>query len=75
VGAVAIAFLYSLHIVSRHGVPAPCLPPQPGLDFVVVDALIGLAGAACLHSPRFRAAVGAGLRRLSTDGQPGAPHG
>lgn len=38
--AVAIAFLYSLHIVSRHGVPAPSPPAQPGLDVVVVDSVV-----------------------------------
>ena len=30
----------------------------------VVGAMIGLAGAACLHSARFRTVVGAGLRRV-----------
>ncbi|MEJ8834979.1 FUSC family protein [Ramlibacter sp. AN1133] len=38
--AVAIAFLYSLHIVSRRGVPAPSAPPDPEFDFVVVDSVV-----------------------------------
>ncbi len=38
--AVAIAFFYSLHIVSRHGVPAPSAPAQPGFDHVVVDSVM-----------------------------------
>ncbi len=38
--AVAIAFLYSLHIVSHHGMPAPSPPPQPGFDEVVVDSVL-----------------------------------
>ncbi len=38
--AVAIAFLYSLHIVSRHGVPAPSPRSDPGFEFVVVDSVV-----------------------------------
>jgi uncharacterized membrane protein YccC len=45
-------------------VTAPQQLMQARLLDTVVGALLGLAGAACLHSPRFRARVGAGLRRL-----------
>ncbi len=38
--AVAIAFVYSLHILSRHGMPAPNPPPQPGFDVVVTDSVV-----------------------------------
>jgi uncharacterized membrane protein YccC len=38
--AVGIAFLYSLHIVSRRGVPAPSPRPEPSFDFVVVDSVV-----------------------------------
>jgi hypothetical protein len=38
--AVAIAFLYSLHIVSRRGVPAPSPRPDPEFDFVIVDSVV-----------------------------------
>ena len=37
-----------------------------------LGAVLGLAGAACLHSPGFRAAAGAILRKLLPDGLPGA---
>jgi uncharacterized membrane protein YccC len=48
--AVAIAFLYSLHIVSRHGVPAPSPRPDPEFDFVVVDSVVigGFVGLSLL---------------------------
>jgi hypothetical protein len=57
--AVAIAFLYSLHIVSRRGVPAPSPPPDPEFDFVVVDSVVigGFVGLSLL------AAHGLGLER------------
>ena len=38
--AVAIAFLYSLHIVSRRGIPAPTPPPDPDFEYVVVDSVV-----------------------------------
>lgn len=38
--AVALAFLYSLHILRRHGVPAPNPPPQPGFDMVVMESVV-----------------------------------
>lgn len=37
---------------------------QARLVDTVVGAVLGLAGAACLHSPRFRARLDAGLRRV-----------
>lgn len=48
--AVAIAFVYSLYIVSRHGVSAPSPPPQPGFDTVVVDSVVigGFVGLSLL---------------------------
>ncbi|HET8745136.1 MAG TPA: FUSC family protein, partial [Ramlibacter sp.] len=48
--AVAIAFLYSLHIVSRRGVPAPSPRPDPEFDFVVVDSVVigGFVGVSLL---------------------------
>ncbi len=45
-------------------VAAPQQLMQARLLDTVIGALLGLAGAACLHSPRYRAAIGAGLRRL-----------
>lgn len=38
--AVGIAFLYSLRVVSRHGVPAPSPRVEPSFDFVVVDSVL-----------------------------------
>lgn len=48
--AVAVAFLYSLRMVSRHGVPAPGPRPDPGFDFVVVDSVVigGFVGLSLL---------------------------
>jgi hypothetical protein len=54
--AVAIAFLYSLHIVSRHGVPAPSPAPQPEFDTVVVDSVVigGFVGLSLLAAQALR---------------------
>lgn len=38
--AVAIAFLYSLHIVSRRGVPEPSPRTDPEFGFVVADSVV-----------------------------------
>jgi uncharacterized membrane protein YccC len=48
--AVAIAFLYSLHIVSRRGVPAPSPKREPDFDFVVLDSVLigGFVGLSLL---------------------------
>lgn len=48
--AVAIAFLYSLHILSRRGPPAPNPLPQPDFDVVVVESVVigGFVGLSLL---------------------------
>ncbi|GAB3777264.1 FUSC family protein [Ramlibacter monticola] len=48
--AVAIAFVYSLHIVSRRGVPAPSPAPDPEFGFVVLDSVVigGFVGLSLL---------------------------
>jgi hypothetical protein len=38
--AVAIAFLYCLYMLSRHGVPAPNPPSQPDFNIVVTDSVV-----------------------------------
>lgn len=38
--AVALAFLYSLYIVARHGVPAPNPVPPPDIEAVVLDSVV-----------------------------------
>ena len=47
---VAIAFVYSLHIVSRRGIPAPSPPPDPEFGFVVLDSVVigGFVGLSLL---------------------------
>lgn len=71
---LATVFITPLAIVlaeaGQGSVTAPQLLMQARLVDTVVGALFGLAGAACLHSPRFRAVVGSGLRRLLPDGTP-----
>ena len=48
------------------------LPPQAVMQARLVDtvigAVVGLVGGACLHSERFRAVVGAGLRKVLPGG-------
>jgi uncharacterized membrane protein YccC len=65
---LATVFITPLTILlaeaGQESVMAPQGLMQARLVDTVVGAVLGLAGAACLHSPRFRAAVGAGLRRL-----------
>lgn len=48
--AVAIAFLYSLHIVSRRGVPQPAPVHEPDFDYVVLDSVVigGFVGLSLL---------------------------
>jgi len=48
--AVAIAFLYSLHMLSRRGVPAPNPRPTPGFDVVVMESVVigGFVGLSLL---------------------------
>ncbi|MBL0419056.1 FUSC family protein [Ramlibacter sp. AW1] len=40
VWAVGVAFLYSLHIVSRRGLPQQAAPPRPEFGFVVLDSVV-----------------------------------
>jgi uncharacterized membrane protein YccC len=65
---LATVFITPLTILLAEAGQASALPPerlmQARLVDTVVGAVLGLAGAACLHSPRFRTALGAGLRRL-----------
>ena len=65
---LATVFITPLTILlaeaAQRGGMAPQRIMQARLVDTVVGAVIGLAGAACLHSPRFRAVVGRGLRRL-----------
>lgn len=53
---------------------APQQLMQARLMDTVVGCMLGLAAAACMHSPRFRLVVGAGLRRLWPDDTLGARH-
>lgn len=48
--AVAIGFLYSLHIVSRRGHPEPLRRPTPSLDTVVMESVVigGFVGLSLL---------------------------
>jgi hypothetical protein len=48
--AVAIAFVYSLHIVRRRGVPEPSPKQEPGFDYVVLDSVVigGFVGLSLL---------------------------
>ena len=50
--------------LGQHAALAPLPLMQARLVDTVIGAVPGLAGAACLHRPGFRARVGAGLRRL-----------
>jgi uncharacterized membrane protein YccC len=65
---LATVFITPLTILLAEAGQASAMAPQRLMQARLVDtmvgAVLGLAGAACLHSPRFRAAVGGGLRRL-----------
>ena len=69
---LATVFITPLTILLAEAAQMPMAAPrgimQARLIDTVVGAVIGLAGAACLHSPRFRAAVGVVLRRLLPGG-------
>ncbi|NCT83683.1 MAG: FUSC family protein [Comamonadaceae bacterium] len=73
--AVAAVFITPLTLLLADAGQGMALAPERLMQARLVDtvlgALLGLAGAACLHSPRFRAAAGAGLRRL-WPGEPGS---
>jgi hypothetical protein len=72
--ALAVAFITPLAILlaeaGRGSMLAPQSLMQARLIDTVIGAVIGLAGAACLHNPRFRTWFGAGLRKL-LPGRPG----
>jgi hypothetical protein len=65
---LAAVFITPLTILLAEAGRMPVQPAwgimQARLVDTVVGAVLGLAGAACLHSPRFRAAVGSLLRRM-----------
>jgi uncharacterized membrane protein YccC len=65
---LATVFITPLTILLAEAAQAGSMAPQRIMQARLVDtvvgAVIGVAGAACLHSPRFRAAAEAGLRRL-----------
>ncbi|HSW17589.1 MAG TPA: FUSC family protein [Ramlibacter sp.] len=71
--ALATVFITPLAILLAEAGQGSFAAPQRLMEArladTVVGALIGVAGAACIHSPRFRAVVGGGLRRL----RPGGP--
>jgi uncharacterized membrane protein YccC len=71
--ALAVAFITPLAILlaeaGRGSMQAPQDLMQARLIDTVIGAVLGLIGAACLHTPRFRAAFGSGVRKLL----PGAP--
>lgn len=52
---------------------APQQLTQARLVDTLVGCMLGLAAAACMHSLRFRAVVGAGLRRLWPEAKSSAP--
>ena len=73
--AVFITPLAILLVEAGQGsVMAPQQLMQARLVDTVVGCMLGLACAACMHSPRFRLVVGAGLRRLWPDDTLGARH-
>jgi hypothetical protein len=73
---LATVFITPLAILlveaGQRSVMAPQLLMQARLVDTVVGCMFGLACAACMHSPRFRTVLGAGLRRLWPDVKPGA---
>jgi len=66
---IAVVFITPLTILLAeaatlgHGAPATLV--QARFFDTVLGCLVGLAGAVCLHSPRFREALGSRLRRLA----------
>ena len=72
--ALAAVFITPLTILLAEAGQATAMAPQAlmaaRLVDTVVGAVLGVAGAACLHSPRFRAVAGAGLRKLLPGGVP-----
>jgi hypothetical protein len=73
---LATVFITPLAILlveaGQGSVMAPQQLMQARLLDTVVGCMLGLAASACIHSSRFRAVVGAGLRRMWPDDKPGA---
>jgi len=65
---LATVFITPLTILLAEAAQLGGLAPwgimQARLVDTAIGALVGLAGGICLHSPRFRAVAGAGLRKL-----------
>jgi uncharacterized membrane protein YccC len=65
---LAVVFITPLAILLAEAARLGAVPPQEIMRARLVDTvlgcMVGLAGGACLHSPRFRAAVGKPLRWL-----------
>ena len=65
---LAVVFITPLSILlaeaARLGEVDPRVIMEARLLDTLIGAVFGFAGGACLHSARFRAAVGAGLRRV-----------
>lgn len=72
---LATVFITPLTIILAEAGQASMMAPdrlmQARLVDTVIGAVIGMAGAACLHSPRFRATASAALRRVSPRGLAG----
>jgi hypothetical protein len=70
--ALAVVFITPLTILLAEAAQRGSLPPQAVMQARLVDtvigAVVGLVGGACLHSERFRAVVGTGLRRVLPGG-------
>jgi hypothetical protein len=66
--ALAVIFITPFTILladaAQLGMAAPEALIVARLWDIVLGSLMGLAGGACLHSPRFRATVGGAIRRL-----------
>ena len=66
---IAVVFITPLTILLAeaatlgHGSPATLV--QARFFDTVLGCMVGLAGAVCLHSPRFREVIGSSLRRLT----------
>ena len=73
---LATVFITPLTITLAEAGQGTAMAARPLMEARLADtalgAVLGLAGAACLHSPGFRAAAGAILRKLLPDGLPGA---
>jgi uncharacterized membrane protein YccC len=69
---LATVFITPLTILLAEAGQGFAMAPQRLMEARLVDTLVGavlgLVGAACLHSPRFRAVAGAGLRKLLPGG-------